>query len=257
MVGLRLLSDEVRPPITRLAAQRQFDRQIGHSTEEIAMRNANQALNRLLASIVLSYCCQPGVPFRKCRLNKTPNRRESLDMRLVILLLTTLAILFPLYSTASADLVRIEKTFGPSNFGVRLLDRRAFVYSDRDYVFADFPNCLQNWTYLVTPNREKFSKGSELVALRAEQPVFVYIGYDSRYPKQTQPDWLKRDYDKTLLSMSVVDPRNNQPVLTFHMFRSRAPLSEIKLGGNISSQEKSNFGMYTAVFVSRDKDSCM
>ena len=44
---LCLVSVEVRPPITRLAAQRWFSRQIGQSAEEIAMQNANQALNRL------------------------------------------------------------------------------------------------------------------------------------------------------------------------------------------------------------------
>ena len=58
------MSVEVCPPITKLAAQRPFNRKMGQQTEEIAMRNVNQDLNRLRQPNVLpfsaSWRCYPG-----------------------------------------------------------------------------------------------------------------------------------------------------------------------------------------------------
>ena len=52
-VELHLVSVEVRPPIMKLAAQRQFNRQIGQPADKFAMRNANQALYRFRQPNVL------------------------------------------------------------------------------------------------------------------------------------------------------------------------------------------------------------
>ncbi len=58
------MSVEVCLPITRLVAQRPFNRKIGQQTGEIAMQCANQDLNRLRQPNVLpfstSWRCYPG-----------------------------------------------------------------------------------------------------------------------------------------------------------------------------------------------------
>ncbi len=58
------MSVGVRSPVTRLAAQRPFDRKTSQQTEEIAMRNVNQDLNRLrqpnLLPFLASWRCYPG-----------------------------------------------------------------------------------------------------------------------------------------------------------------------------------------------------
>ena len=46
---------EVCLPITRLAAQRPFNRKTSQQMEEIAMRNVNQGLNRLRQPNLLPY----------------------------------------------------------------------------------------------------------------------------------------------------------------------------------------------------------
>ncbi len=49
------MSVEVCRPFTRLAAQRPFNRKTSQQTEEIAMRNVNQDLNRLRQPNLLSF----------------------------------------------------------------------------------------------------------------------------------------------------------------------------------------------------------
>jgi hypothetical protein len=58
------VSVEVRPPITRLAVQRLFNRKSSHQAEDIAMQHANQGPSRPRQPNVLpfsaSWRCYPG-----------------------------------------------------------------------------------------------------------------------------------------------------------------------------------------------------
>lgn len=176
-------------------------------------------------------------------------------MRLVYTLLTMLVFLVQLASSALAENVWVDGTRSPNFYGLRTLGERAIVYSDRDYLFANIHGCLLNRPYLVTPNQDKFNREPELVALRSERPVIVYVGYDSRY--QTRPDWLFRNYDPVPnFFLYAVDPRTENQIVTFQMYRARISQNLIRLGGNIAPQENNNFAMYTTVFVDEQQDYC-
>jgi hypothetical protein len=58
------VSAEVRPPITRLAAQQPFNRRTSQQTEEIAMGSTHSNVNRLrqlkVVSFLASWRCYPG-----------------------------------------------------------------------------------------------------------------------------------------------------------------------------------------------------
>lgn len=175
-------------------------------------------------------------------------------MRSIYTLLTMLIFLVQLAPSAVAENVWVDWTRSSNFYGLRTLGERAFAYSDRDYVFANVHGCLQNRQYLVTPNQDKFSREPELVAIRTDRPVTVYVGYDSRY--QTRPDWLLQNYDPVPFFLNVVDPRTEHQILAFQMYRSRFPQDQIRLGGNIAPQENNNFAMYTAIFVDAQQDYC-
>lgn len=174
-------------------------------------------------------------------------------MRFALYFLSVLFLFMPAAFSADGT-VGISGTFSKNFYGIRDLDIRAFVYSDRDYVFAAVPGCLSGRPYLVTPNQDKFTTGDSLVTVSSREPVNVYVGYDQRY--RTRPDWLARNYQQTRMSLDVVDPRTGQTILAFDLYRSRSSMQNIPLGGNIADSEKSNFGMYTAVFVPANQDNC-
>lgn len=175
-------------------------------------------------------------------------------MRPVSTFFTTLALLLSMSTGAVAQAVNIERANSSGFFGVRGLTERAFVYSDRDYVFSGVHGCLLGRPYLVTPNQDKFSRAPELVVVNANPAVTVFVGYDTRYP--TRPDWLWQGYDPAPFVMTAVNPRTNQAIVTFQMYRARAPQRRIRLGGNIAAKENNNFGMYAAFFVDANHDSC-
>ena len=156
---------------------------------------------------------------------------------------------------ASADRsVEIDGTDGTGRYYLSRLNPRAFVYSDREYVFSRVPGCLFGKTYLVTPNKAKFSRGDELVRMYASRPINIYLGYDSRY--QTRPDWIEQGYDRTDDEMTVSDPRSSRNILRFDLWHARFPEGDFVLGGNLAPREQSNFGMYTAVIVPVEDDNC-
>ena len=175
-------------------------------------------------------------------------------MRLAHVLATIMALV-PAPAALSADSeVRINAAYSKNFYGIRVLDGRSFVYSDRDYVFGAIPTCLDRQPYLVTPNQDKFSSDARLVELSASQPVTVYVGHDNRY--RAWPDWLRQNYERTTMTLGVEDPRNGQTILTFDLYRTRQPARDITLGGNIPRSERSNFAMYTAIFVPANQDRC-
>lgn len=162
------------------------------------------------------------------------------------------ALLFPLLLPGVAlggGAATIERSFGQSySYEIRTLAPRAFVYTDREYVFSAMHRCLLGQTYLATPNSDKFSRGGELVLLRLAERSHVYIGYDSRY--RGRPAWLSPPaFTPTNQRITVSDPRSNREILTFVVWQGVFPPGPLMLGGNLANGERSNFGMYTAIIV--------
>jgi hypothetical protein len=179
----------------------------------------------------------------------------EMKMRPAILFILTLVALAGLSPTASAQQVQIVRSFSGQFYGIRTMVQGAFVYSDRDYVFHGFDPCLQNRPYLVTPNRDKFTRGPALVDFTADRSVFVVIGYDTRYG--SRPEWLVQGFRPTGHQITVTDSNQTRVVLTFQLWRSHGPVNGLRLGGNLTNSENANNGMYTAIFLPAEMQGCI
>lgn len=169
--------------------------------------------------------------------------------RLFVFLVVALGLLSST-SASSAELVNVVRAFSKQYYGTLQVYPGSPVYSDRNYLFGKFPDCLRGSPYLQTPNRDKFSEGPKLVELQAIRPVMVIIGYDARY--KTQPKWLEDGFELTRGKIQIVDQNRRSTLLTFNLWRSKAPKpanQRFTLGGNLAPDERANNGMYTAIFA--------
>ena len=62
---------------------------------------------------------------------------------------------------------RIKDVRSDKHYEVRRLDAYSFVYLDRDYVFAEVPDCLKGKPYVVTANSDKFKGGNAFLTIHS------------------------------------------------------------------------------------------
>lgn len=151
----------------------------------------------------------------------------------------------------------IESVQGRKHYSIGRLNKYAFVYTDRDYVFTHVPNCLLNEKYIQTVNADKFSTGSQHLTIYSRVPLLVYIGYDSRY--RTKPNWLRDNFGQVPgLHLVMGEPKYGKTQVTYTLFKRRFPAGRIVLGGNFSNYEKANYSMYSVILVetSTSKEKC-
>lgn len=146
----------------------------------------------------------------------------------------------------------VEKVNSSRHYPVEPFGAYSFAYSDRDYVFTDFPVCLQEMGYVVTTNGDKFSSGNEFMLMTSEVPIIVLVGYDTRYP--TRPSWLNR-FRETNLFLSAGDPKVGRNNIRFRLYEQRFGPGQFWLGGNIENT-RANFSMYTVLIGEQSSYRC-
>lgn len=151
----------------------------------------------------------------------------------------------------------IDSVQSMQRYSVRSLNKYAFVYSDREYVFTQIPDCLRESFYIKTANSDKFTRGNDLLTINISKPMIVYIGYDSRFT--TKPEWLHHGFEPVHnMELVMGEPRHkNMAQVTYNLYRKRFEPGNIVLGGNLAHRERNNYSMFTIIMVEASKERCM
>jgi hypothetical protein len=108
------------------------------------------------------------------------------------------------------------------------------VYRDRSYTFTTVPASAQGAAYIQTANDDKAATGSHFLSFAVDQPVMVYVAYDSRIT--SKPVWLSA-FTNTGQDLGVSQHGN-----PFRLFAKAFPAGTITLGGNTGG-----FSMYSVM----------
>ncbi len=114
------------------------------------------------------------------------------------------------------------------------------VFIDRSYVYTNIPGALIGAYVLQTANDDKAASGTNFLSFEVNQPVSVYIAYDSRIP--TLPSWLS---GWTATGAQITDTDTVRD-----LYRKDFPAGTITLGGN----DGAAYSMYT-VIVTGEQDN--
>jgi hypothetical protein len=96
------------------------------------------------------------------------------------------------------------------------------VYVDRDYTYSGVPTAYTGLDYLRTSNDDKFVSGAGSVSFEVNQPVVMYVGYDTR--NMVLPSWLQ-GWTDTGDELTTTDG-------TLHLYAASYTAGTVSLGGN-------------------------
>jgi hypothetical protein len=110
------------------------------------------------------------------------------------------------------------------------------VYIDRTFTVTSVPALVAGQTYIRTANDDKFATTAAFLTFEVNQPVTVYVAYDSRIP--TKPAWLVSDFTDTGEDLGLSSP----PADPFDLFARDVSAGLVTLGGNTGG-----FNMYSVI----------
>ncbi len=174
--------------------------------------------------------------------------------RFVLAILAMLLCLVVSSPVSAGEPFWIEKVDSRHSYRFEPARRYAFLYSDREYVYSELPQCMEGAFVLITANSDKFTRGNQFLQIRTDVPLRVYVGYDIRYG--TRPDWLLQQYREVDARAVAGDAKSGQAGIVYQFYRANFQPGSIVLGGNLHDRENGNFAMYTVVVVPTADDRC-
>jgi beta-galactosidase len=109
------------------------------------------------------------------------------------------------------------------------------IYCDRDYSFTNLPQELSGADWIQAAAADSVYSAADLMQIAVKPGTIVYVAHDARLPP---PDWLKRQFRSTRLSMTI----NGQ---TMKIFEHRLKTEEsLTLGSNTDDPRLKSGNMY-------------